>query len=65
MARHLTQPEQEFLKVQALTDVLNIKLIETLREDLGGIYSGGMYGNMSKESPYNSYSLGGIVALRT
>lgn len=49
--------EKELMKIQALTDILNIKLIESLREDLGGIYSGGMYGNMSK-NPYNSYSLG-------
>lgn len=49
--------EAELMKIQALTDILNIKLIESLREDLGGIYSGGMYGNMSK-NPYNSYSLG-------
>ncbi|HTF18683.1 MAG TPA: insulinase family protein [Chryseolinea sp.] len=49
--------EAELLKVQALTDILNIKIIESLREDLGGIYSGGMYGNLSK-NPYNSYSLG-------
>ena len=49
--------EAELLKIQALADVLNIKIIEKLREDLGGIYSGGMYGNMTK-NPYNSYSLG-------
>lgn len=49
--------EAELLKIQALTEVLNIKLIETLREEIGGIYSGGVYGNMSK-NPYNSYSLG-------
>lgn len=49
--------EAELLKIQALTDILNIKIIESLREDLGGIYSGGMYGNLSK-NPYNNYSLG-------
>jgi zinc protease len=49
--------EKELLKIQALTDILNIKIIESLREDLGGIYSGGMYGSMSK-NPYNSYSVG-------
>lgn len=49
--------EAEQLKIQALAEVLNIKLIETLREDIGGIYSGGISGNMAK-NPYNSYSLG-------
>jgi zinc protease len=49
--------DAEQLKLQALTEVLNIKLIESLREDLGGIYGGGMYGNMNKY-PYNSYSIG-------
>jgi zinc protease len=47
----------EQLKVQALTEVLNIKLIEKLREDLAGIYGGGMYGSLNKH-PYNHFSLG-------
>jgi zinc protease len=47
----------EQLKVQALTEVLNIKLIEKLREDLAGIYGGGMYGSLNK-NPYNHFSLG-------
>jgi zinc protease len=49
--------EAEQLKIQALTEVLNIKLIESLREELGGIYGGGMYGNLNK-NPYNNYALG-------
>ena len=49
--------ESEQLKLQALSEVLNIKIIETLREDLSGIYGGGMYGNLSK-NPYNNYSIG-------
>ena len=49
--------EAEHLKLEALTEVLNIKLIETLREDLSGIYGGGMYGNLNKY-PYNYYSAG-------
>ena len=49
--------DDEQLKVQALTEVLNIKLIESLREELSGIYGGGMFGGLSK-NPYNSYSLG-------
>lgn len=44
------------LKLQALVEVLNIKLIETLREDLSGIYGGGMRGGLSK-NPYNNYSI--------
>ena len=47
----------EQLKVQALTEVLNIKLIEKLREDLAGIYGGGMYGALNKH-PYGHFSLG-------
>ncbi len=49
--------ETELLKVQALTEVINIKLIESLREELSGIYGGGMFGNLNK-NPYNNYSLG-------
>lgn len=49
--------EAEQLKVQALTEVINIKLIESLREELSGIYGGGMFGNLNK-NPYNYYSLG-------
>ena len=45
------------LKVQALVEIMNIKIIETLREDLGGIYGGGMYGTVSKH-PYGHYSFG-------
>ncbi len=46
----------ELLKIQALIEVLNIKLIEKLREDLGGIYSGGMSGTLNK-FPYANFSL--------
>jgi zinc protease len=49
--------EAEQLKAQALSEVLNIKLIESLREELSGIYGGGMYGNLNK-NPYNNYSFG-------
>jgi len=49
--------DAEQLKLQALTEVLNIKIIESLREDMGGIYGGGMFGNLSK-NPYNGYSVG-------
>lgn len=49
--------EKEQLKIQALAELMNIKITETLREDLGGIYGGGMYGSMAK-FPYSSYSIG-------
>jgi zinc protease len=49
--------EAEQLKLQALTEVLNIKILESLREDLSGIYGGGMYGNLNK-NPYNNFSIG-------
>jgi zinc protease len=49
--------ESEQLKLQALTEVMNIRLIENLREELSSIYGGGMYGNLNKH-PYNSYSIG-------
>lgn len=49
--------EDEQMKVQAVVEVMNIKLIETLREDLSGIYGGGMYGSLNKY-PYNNYSFG-------
>ncbi len=37
-----------------LIEVMNIKLIETLREDLSGIYGGGMKAILTK-NPYNNY----------
>lgn len=49
-------PEEQ-MKLQALTEALNIKLIESLREELGSIYGGGMFGTLSKH-PYNSFSVG-------
>ena len=44
------------LKTQAVAEVLNIKVIEDLREKMGGIYTGGFNGNVSRE-PYESYSI--------
>lgn len=49
--------EEEQLKLQALTEIMNIKLIESLREELGGIYGGGMFGSPSKH-PYAHYNAG-------
>lgn len=48
--------DAEQLKVQALIELLNIKVIETLREDMSGVYGAGVRGGLSK-NPYNSYSL--------
>ena len=47
--------EDEALKAKALTEVLNIRIIEELREKVQGIYGGGIFGGLEKV-PYNSYS---------
>lgn len=44
------------LKAQALTEVLNIKVIEELREKMGAIYGGGFNSSVAKE-PYERYSI--------
>lgn len=44
------------LKLQTMIEVLNIKLIETLREELSGVYGAGARGSMSK-IPYSNYSI--------
>ncbi len=51
-----TFSESEQLKLQAMTEVLNIKIIETLREDMSGVYGAGMGGALSK-NPYGSYNI--------
>ena len=48
--------KEENLIIKALTDVLNIKIIEQLREEMSGIYTGGMGGGISKR-PYNGYNI--------
>ncbi len=48
--------DQAQLQLQTLVEVVNIKLLENLREELSGIYGGGMRGSLSK-NPYNSYSV--------
>lgn len=48
--------DEASLKLQALIEVLNIKLIESLREELSGIYGGGMRGSLAK-NPYNNYTI--------
>ena len=44
------------LKAKALTEILNIKVIEDIREKMGAIYGGGFAGGLNKY-PYNNYSL--------
>jgi len=48
--------EENDLKVQALTEVLNIKVIEELREKMGAIYGGGFNGSTVKD-PYEYYNV--------
>ncbi len=48
--------QDEALRLRVLTDVLNIKIIEQLREEMSGIYGGGMNGALIKR-PYNHYSI--------
>ncbi|HLK29872.1 MAG TPA: insulinase family protein, partial [Puia sp.] len=48
--------QDEALKLKATTDLLTIKIIEQLREQMSGIYGGGMRGGMEKR-PYNHYSV--------
>ncbi len=51
-----TYSDDANFKLQMLIEVMNIKLIETLREELSGIYGGGMRTTMSK-NPYNNYTI--------
>ncbi|MBA3829203.1 MAG: insulinase family protein [Taibaiella sp.] len=44
------------LRARALAEVLNIKVIEDLREKMGGIYTGGFRASVTKE-PYARYSI--------
>ncbi len=52
----ITYSEDLALKTQAVAEVLNIKVIEDLREKMGGIYTGGFNANVAKE-PYEYYTL--------
>lgn len=47
---------KENLAFRTLIDALNIKVIEKLREELGGMYSGGLGGSVQKR-PYEHYSI--------
>jgi zinc protease len=48
--------EREELKLSALTEVMNLRIFEVLRQQLGLIYGGGMHGSMSP-IPYGHYSI--------
>ena len=50
----------EKLAFKALIDALNIKVIEKLREELGGMYSGGLNGSIQKR-PYVNYSVSASI----
>jgi zinc protease len=52
----LPYSEDMGLKAQALAEIMNIKVIEELREKLGNIYSGGFRAQVEKE-PYEHYSI--------
>jgi len=43
------------LKAQAMSEILNIRIIEELREKVQGIYGGGTFANLEK-IPYGNYS---------
>ena len=47
---------QNKMHLSALLEVLNIKIIEKLREDMSGMYGGGMGGSVMKR-PYEHYSI--------
>lgn len=47
-------PELE-MQAEAAVEILNIRIIEELREKLGGIYGGGMFSSVEAE-PYGNYT---------
>jgi zinc protease len=49
--------ELEELRLSALTEVINIRIIDVLREKLGLIYGGGMETSMTR-IPYSHYTVG-------
>ncbi len=44
------------IQMRLLVDIVNIRIVEELREKMGGIYSGGMNGSFEKE-PFGQFSL--------
>ncbi len=51
---------EERMALKALLDVMNIKIVEKLREELGGMYSGGMNGDIVKR-PYAHYTVSAYI----
>lgn len=51
---------EESLALKALLDVLNIQVIEKLREEMSGMYSGGLGGAISKR-PYVHYTVSASI----
>jgi len=52
--------DKDKLAFRALLDALNIKVVEKLREELGGMYSGGLSGSIQKR-PYAHYSVSASI----
>jgi zinc protease len=48
------------MKLAALLEAINIKIIEKLREEMSGIYGGGLYGSIHKR-PYVHYSISASI----
>ncbi len=48
--------EDAALKAEAMTEALNIKIIEEIREKAQAIYGGGVFGSLQKD-PYPSYTM--------
>jgi zinc protease len=51
---------EESLALRALIEALNIKIVEKLREDMSGIYTGGISGSIQKR-PYTHYSISASI----
>jgi zinc protease len=56
----VTYSEDLELKTDALTEAMNIRITEELREKLQAIYGGGIQGGLSKE-PYANYQLVAVL----
>jgi zinc protease len=53
---NIAYSESLALHTEMLSEILNIKIIEELREKIGGIYGGGINGSVSKY-PYEGYTM--------
>jgi zinc protease len=52
--------QEENLAFRALIDAMNIKIIEKLREEMSGIYGGGLNGSIQKR-PYAHYTISAAI----